>query len=132
MNFRCEMSEAGDYVHARLGHPITIELVRAFVAEATRVGDDARREGGISRNAIINCLLDVRGARNMEPAANVFWFFREELPRIPRLRSARIAVLVDASDESHRFVETTSANAGYALHCFAEEQRAVDWLRAHS
>lgn len=126
------MSEAGDYVHATLGHPITIELVRAFVAEATRVGDDARREGRISRDAVINCLLDVRGARNMEPAANVYWFFRDELPRIPRLRSARISVLVDASDESHRFVETTSTNAGYALHCFAEERLAVDWLRARS
>ena len=105
MNFHCEMSESGDYVRVRMGHPVTIESVRAFVAEATRLGAEARA------------------------AADVFWYFREELPRIPRLRWARVAVLTDPTDLSHSFVETTSANAGYALHCFADEQLAIDWLR---
>lgn len=132
MNYRCEMSETGDYVRAWMGHPVTIELVRAFVAEAIRVAAAGRSAGGLGPDAIINCLLDVRGARNIESAANVYWYFREELPKLPRIKSARIAVVIDATDDSHGFVETTSGNAGYALQCFVEEQRAIDWLRARS
>lgn len=43
-------------------------------------------------------------------------------------RDVRAAILVDATDRKHDFVETVSRNAGYNVRVFDDEEAAIAWL----
>lgn len=122
MDSQCEVTNAGDHIRVRIGNPVTVETVDACAAQAVRMASEITIDG---RAAF---LVDFRGTFNQDSYSRTFWYIREEFSRHKLLKSSRIALLVDASEPTYAFVETTAQNAGFVVQRFADEPSAMEWL----
>jgi len=75
-------------------------------------------------------LMDVSGARNVESTLGNYEIAHKDIPTTPGIdKTARVAILVDPSDHSHDFAETTARNAGLAVTLFRDRALAEAYLR---
>ena len=125
MQANFHVANAGDHVRVRIGNPVTAETVDACVVEAVKVAVEITTDGRA------HFLVDFRGTYNQDSLTRTFWYFREEFPRHPLLKSSRIALIVDPHETTYDFVETTAQNAGFEVQRFLDEHAAMAWLLPH-
>jgi len=121
MKYEVKLSEDGKFVWQLPQEDITMELAYRMSADAIKLA----RAKNIHR-----FLSDVRGIRNISDSAENREFAYEKTEEVGYKRDDKIAVLHDADDVSHIFIETVSLQAGYAVKLFTEMQEALDWLLA--
>lgn len=100
---------------------ITMELAYKMSQDALRLA----RSQNIRR-----FLSDVRGKRNISDILQNYEFAYRDVEVIGYQRDDKIAVVHDADDHSHDFIETASVNAGYQVKLFTQLQAAITWLSA--
>jgi hypothetical protein len=119
MEYEISLSEDRTYVRIRVFKAITGELEKEFAGNAIR---DAKER------QIHKYLVDVRGTPNIATSSEQYFFGHKEMDQLGLDRGSRIAVLVDAEDSSHDFVETVFVNAGFACRIFRDNDAALKWL----
>jgi hypothetical protein len=119
MKYELSLSEDRTYVRVRVLKPITEALEREFAQNAIK---DAKRLD------IAKFLVDVRGIPNVASSFEQCLFGYKAMNQFGLGRNARIAVVVDADDKSHDFIETTLVNAGYRCRLFPDADSALQWL----
>ena len=119
MKYEISLSEDGSYVRIRVFEVITGDVEREFAEEAIK---EAKQHG------IAKFLVDVRGTSNVAATFEQFLFGYKDMNQFALDRSSMIAVLVDAGDKSHDFIETVMLNAGYNCRLFPDEDSALKWL----
>lgn len=121
MNHSVSLSDDGRLVCCRVTDDITFERATQFTRDAIALGE---RRG-------VHCFLfDLRGTRNVASVFGNYQFAYSGLATVGMDRCARVAMLVDADDHSHDFVETAVRNAGYDVKLFTEAAAATAWLTA--
>lgn len=120
MKYKISLSEDGTYVIIRVLEAITGEMEREFAREAIK--DAEQRD-------IRAFLVDARGTPNVASSLQQYLLGYEDMIQFGLDRSSRIAVLVDAGDSSHDFIETVFLNAGYQCRLFLDKDSALKWLK---
>ncbi len=118
-NYTLSIPTSEDYVLIDINSPMTVELGLRCGREAAELGKQRR---------INRFLFDLRGAPNVEPVLPNYNFAYKDLQRFGFSHMARSALLTDAEDKSHDFLETLFINAGYEVRLFRDEAQAVAWL----
>ena len=119
MKYKVSFSENGKYVRIRALEAITGEIEKRFAEIAIT---EARKR------KVREFLVDVRGTPNIASSLEQYLFGYEDMDRFGLDRGSRIAVLADANDKSHDFIETVLVNAGYHCCLFTDDDAASDWL----
>ncbi|MFC1812895.1 hypothetical protein ACFL03_09395 [Thermodesulfobacteriota bacterium] len=119
MRYKISLSENGTYVRIRVFEAITGEIEKEFAEIAIK---DAKQR------KISKFLVDVRGTLNIASSLEQYLFGYEDMNQFGLDRGSRIAVLADANDKSHNFIETIFVNAGYHCRIFTDEDAASKWL----
>jgi hypothetical protein len=119
MKYKISISEGGTYIRIRVFEAITGEMERNFAQNAIK---DAK-------NVKVNkFLVDVRSSPNIASSLEKYFFGYRDMHQFGLDRGSRIAVLADANDKSHDFIETVFLNAGYQCRIFPDEDAALKWL----
>ncbi|MBT0963610.1 STAS/SEC14 domain-containing protein [Denitromonas iodatirespirans] len=121
MNYAVSLSECGRFVHCCVSDDITVERATQFTRDAAALG---------ARRGVSCYLFDMRGASNVASVFGNYQFAYASLAMIGMARTDRVAMLVDADDHSHDFVETAARNAGYDMKLFTDHEAALAWLKA--
>jgi hypothetical protein len=119
MKYKIAISKDGTYIRIRVFEAITGEMERNFAQNAIK---DARRW---KTNKF---LVDVRGTLNITSSLEKYLFGYKDMNQFGLDRVSGIAVLADANDKSHDFIETVFLNAGYQCRIFPNEEAALKWL----
>jgi hypothetical protein len=119
MKYKISLSEDGTYVRIRFFEAITGEMEKKVAENAIK--DAKQRE-------INKFLVDVRGPPNIASSLEQYFFGYKDMNQFGLDRGSRIAVLADANDKSHDFIETVFVNAGYVCRIFPDEDAAFKWL----
>jgi len=119
MKYEISTSEDGAFIRIRVLEAITGEIEKEFAGNAIK---DARQR------KLNKFLVDVRGVQNLASALEQYLFGYDDMGRLGLDRESRIAILADANDTSHNFIETVFVNAGYQCCIFIDETAASQWL----
>jgi hypothetical protein len=119
MKYAISLSEDGKHIRIRVFEAITGDMEREFAANAI---EEARRHG------LRKFLVDVRGTSNVAATLEQFTLGHKDMDEFALDRSSRIAILADAADRSHDFIETVFLNAGFDCRLFSTEDAALKWL----
>jgi hypothetical protein len=119
LEYKLSVSNNATYIIINLLKPMTVELGQRCGSEATALG----KSTGINRY-----LFDLRGAPNIENVLPNYHFAYQGLESFGFPRTSQTALLTDADDKSHDFMETLFLNAGYKVLLFRDEAAAVAWL----
>jgi hypothetical protein len=119
MRFEISLAESGKYVICQVLEPITTEFAQEFGKAAA----DFSHKHGIKRQ-----LYDCRSVRNIDSVYHNYDFAYKDMVNLELEHGNRAAILVDAADRSHDFVEIVSRNAGYNVKVFIDYDQAVIWL----
>jgi len=119
MKYKISLSDDRTYVRIRVLRAITGKMEREFAENAIQ---DAKQR------KIRKFLVDVRGTPNIASSFEHYSLAYEDMNKFGLDKDSRIAVLADANDKSHDFIETVFVNAGYHCHIFSEEDTALKWL----
>jgi hypothetical protein len=119
MKYTITLSDDGTYIRVRVFEAITGEFEKEFAETAIK---EAKRHG------IKKFLVDVRATSNIAATYEQVLFAYKDMDRLELDRISRIAILVDAGDQSHDFIETVLLNAGYNCRLFTDEDSALEWL----
>ena len=120
MKYKISLSEDRTYVRIRVLEAITKDMEREFAEKAI---NKARQ------NKIRKYLVDVRQAPNVSSIAEQYLFGREDMDRMSLDRFSKLAILAEAEDKSHNFIETVFQNARYNCRLFVDEASALRWLK---
>lgn len=124
MRFSVAVADTGRYVQVRMEHPITRELIQQCMATSAALA------AKLPEDQFAGFLVDVRGSRNVESTTSNYWLVKEDFSQDIIHRRSRIAVLKDAGDTSHDFVELVSFTSGYQFVLFEQEAAAIEWLES--
>ena len=119
MNYEISLSEDGTYIRLRIFEAVNGEMERKL---AENVIKEAKQ------HKINNYLIDVRGTPNIANVVEQYRFGYEDMKRFGLDLDSSIAILADANDTSHNFIETVFVNAGYNCRIFADEGAALKWF----
>src|SRR5690606_26986038 len=119
MRFEISLAKSGKYVICRVLEPVTTE----FALEFGKATVDFSHEHGLSRQ-----LYDCRSVRNIDTVYHNYDFAYKDMVNLELEYDNRAAILVDAADRSHDFVEIVSRNAGYNVKVFINHDQAIAWL----
>ena len=119
MSYTVTISENGQYIICRVTDSMTVEIAREFGREI----DSLSRAKNIKR-----FLIDVREAPNISNVYQNYGFAYKDMADLKFQRHIRSAILADAADTTHDFIETVAQNAGYNVRVFHDESAAIAWL----
>lgn len=119
MKYKISLSEDGTYIRIRVIEAITGEVEKDFAENAIKEA---------KQHKISRFLVDVRGILNIASSLEQYLLGYEDMKQFGLDRGSRIAVIADANDKSHKFIETVFVNAGYRCRIFPDEDIALKWL----
>jgi hypothetical protein len=119
MDYEISVSENKRHIIIKISSPMTAELGRRCGVQAADIA---------KQNNIDRYLFDLRGAPNVDTVQSNYQFAYNDLADFGFPRGSRSALLTDAGDESHNFLETLFLNAGYIVKVFSDPDHAVAWL----
>lgn len=119
MDYEVSVSNNEKYIVVNVTSPMTVDLGRRCGIEATELG---------KRLHIYRYLFDLRSSPNVDELPKNYEFAYKDLDAFGFPRNARSALLTDAEDKTHDFLETLFINAGYVVRKFVDEESATSWL----
>lgn len=119
MNYSVSIEKNRKYVIVYIDGPMTTEIALIVGKEAINRAQD---------NGIKCFLYDLRKSRNVQNGLKNYEFGYKDIGNINLEKSNRIAILTEAEDHSHDFIETVMINNGYTVKIFNDEKDAVSWL----
>jgi hypothetical protein len=118
--YEIKLPKDKSFVMIDIKKPLPPETALVFTKEAAEIA---------KKNKINSFLIDIRKVRNDWSVLETYQF-AQKLKEYGRQRLDKVALLIDPSDNTHSFMETTIINQGYNNHLFTDYDKAVSWLRA--
>ena len=119
MKFEIALADSRKYVICTVHEPVTTDFALEFGKAASQF---ARQHG------LVRQLYDCRKVRNVDSVFHNYDFAYRDMVNLELEHNNRAAILVEATDRSHDFVQTVLRNAGYNVKVFVDEQQAIEWL----
>jgi hypothetical protein len=120
MDYEIKLSDDKSFVIVNVKKHLSTQIALVFTKEAI---DLAGKHN-------INCyLIDIRGIKNTWSPFETYQF-AHNLDKYGRQRLHKVALLVDPTDKTHAFLETTIVNQGYNNHLFTNYDEVVAWLKS--
>jgi hypothetical protein len=122
MSFKVSLSDDSTFIVMEVTGEVTRENAMQYNLEAHKLG----KKHGLSKY-----LVDFTKARNTETVINNYKFAYEDMKHTPGIDIlAIVAVIVEAEDHSHDFIETVARNSGLNITLFRDKEKALEFLRS--
>lgn len=119
MSYEISISATRTYLLVRVTKPMTRSLAR-------QIALDMKAQS--TKHNLKAYLYDVRDSRNCEGIGSNYEFVYRDMADMGFGRDVRAAILAQADDQTHDFIETLCRNAGYDVRLFREGAPAIAWL----
>ncbi len=119
MEYNVSVSETGDFICVKLIGDIDHKSSKAYLEETKDL---------LAERHLSEILVDVRKAFNAETMSSNYWFIHDNVRKSGLGKLVKIAILSQPDDHSHEIVATISQNAGFNMHLFQDEDKAISWL----
>lgn len=119
MDYEIKLSDDKSFVIVHVKRHLSTQTALIFTKESIELA---------GKHNINSYLIDLRGIENTWGVFETYQF-AQELKKYGRQRLDKVALLVEPTDKTHSFLETTVVNQGYNNRLFTNHDEAIVWLK---